>query len=222
MRIRCFFLALILSTSSLFCFAEHTSKMHLTRVILTVSDNPDHLSFWPIMAKSWSQFTGVIPTLIVVGNREDVKVDESLGEVFYFDPIRGYPTSYQARATRLLFPSLFRDDVCIILDIDQASLNSSYFSESLEKYDNNCLVLYQEFINTTTNNEFVNCCIVGKGSIFQEIFGVRTLDEIQLLLTECEECQFPLHRSTIDQYLLHDYVTNWIGFPNRIVRLSID
>ena len=79
----------------------------IDRAIVSSDSNPDYLDFWPIVAKAWNKL-GIRPTLALIADKS-VQVDESLGDVIRFEPIKGVSNALYAQTIRLLLPILFED-----------------------------------------------------------------------------------------------------------------
>ncbi len=211
-------LILLLIGSTLSVIAE---KMKLTRVILASNENPVYLEFWPLAAKGWKQLIGVQPTLALVTD-ETISVDESLGDVIRFKPIEGLSTVFQAQIIRLLLPALFPDEVCIVSDIDQVPCNRAYFCDSIAKYNDHCFIVYREVHSRHVNNEIPMCYVAAKGSVFSEIFGVKTMEDIRNKIAEWGKTEFLKYNWITDQRILYDYVTSWEHYQSRVVRFGHD
>lgn len=199
----------------------HHKKLRLDRVILATNENPEYLVFWPIAAQAWKKFIGITPTLVVVGNK-NLNVNTSLGDVIYFEPIEGIPTSFQAQSIRLLLPALFPNEGCIISDIDQIPLNKNYFIHSIKNVPDNNFVIYRELISRQAENEIPMCYVAAQGKIFQEIFGVKNMADIREKIKSWGENEYKEHQWMTDQKVLYTYVTNWKSYPQNCVRLGHD
>lgn len=196
-------------------------KLRLDRVILATNENPEYLDFWPVAAKAWKEFIGITPTLIVVGNK-DLKVNTSLGDVIYFEPVEGLPTSFQAQIIRLLLPTLFPNDGCIISDIDQIPLSKKYFLDSIKNVPDDYFVIYRELISRQAENEIPMCYVAAQGKVFQEIFGVKNMADIREKIKSWGENEYKEHQWMTDQKVLYSYVANWKSYPTKCFRLGDD
>lgn len=200
---------------------SNQKKLRLDRVILATNENPEYLDFWPVAAKAWKEFIGITPTLVVVGNK-DLKVNTSLGDVIYFEPVEGLPTSFQAQIIRLLLPTLFPNDGCIISDIDQIPLSKKYFINSIANVDEDCFVVYRELFSRLAENEFPMCYVAAQGKIFREIFGVKNMADIREKITSWGQNEYKLYQWMTDQKVLYSAVTSWKSWPKKCIRLGHD
>jgi hypothetical protein len=149
-------------------------------------------------------------------------VDESLGDVIRFKPIEGLSTVFQAQIIRLLLPVLFPDEVCIVSDIDQVPCNKKYFCDSIAHYDNDKFIVYREVHSRQVTNEIPMCYVAAKGSVFGEVFGVKTMQDIRNKIEEWGRTELPKYNWSTDQRLLYDYVTQWQYYQSRVIRFGHD
>ena len=150
--------------------------MKIDRVILSTNANPAYSDFWPIVAKAWQKW-GIKPTLAFICDRK-IKLDETLGDVIKFEPIQEIPISIQTQTIRLLIPCLFKNDVCIISDIDVLPISKKYFINSIVDVPNDKFVIYND---THTSCDILispMCFNAAQGKIFQEIFKINNKEEI--------------------------------------------
>lgn len=202
--------------------SSEKQKMRLNRVILATDSKPEYLACWPHAAKAWSKIVGVRPTLALVAH-ENVQVDESLGDVIRFIPVKGLRTDFQAQVIRLLLPALFPDEICIISDIDQIPANSNYFCNSISSFDDDSFVVFKEFISHKAPDEIPICYNAAKGRVFGDIFGVLpTLDSIRDRIIYYGETVYPVHKWYSDQKILFHSLTSWRFYTSKCIHLGED
>jgi hypothetical protein len=167
---------------SMLSFVE-LNALRLDRVIVSTDMNPTYVQFWPIVAKVWKEVVGLPCTLVVIGC-PDESIDTSLGDVIFFEPIEGIPTSLQAQVIRLFAPCLdqYQDQVCLISDVDMIPLCRWYFKKSVKNIPEDCFVVYRD--GCDKGERYPMCYNAAKGSVFREIFNIRTLDDIRELIIE--------------------------------------
>ena len=154
--------------------------MKIDRVILSTNDNEDYYSFWPLVAKRWSSW-GIAPELFVV-SKNDLGIDNSLGNVTYIDPLDNYSTAHQAQIARFFGATNFKDEVCLISDIDMMPLNKDYFIKSVDRYTDDSIVFYSADAYLPGNPAFPAypmCYMAAKGKTFEEIIK-SNLDEFSI------------------------------------------
>jgi len=159
-------------------------SMSLDRVILSTDNNPTYIDFWEVTAKTWEKVTGLKPTLALIAT-QDVEIDESFGDVIRFEPIEGIPTSLQAQVIRLLLPTLFPDDVCLVSDIDMIPLQKSYFFDSVSSCDEDDFVVFRNrAYDGWEIPQYPMCYVAGKGKTFQTLFDINGPEDFQEKIRE--------------------------------------
>jgi len=202
---------------SLFVSVSNVFPLTIDRVILSSDSNLDYLSFWPIVAKAWRDIVGVKPTLFLIAG-EEVKIDESLGDVIRIKPIPGIPTSYQARVIRLLAPGLFPDEVSIVSDIDLVPLSRQLFIKPLQDVPDNHFVSFNYRCSHTGlfkqfPKRYFMSYSVAKGKTFSELFGLYSIDKIPEKMCEWYDLQLSSQLAggvrELDEYILTSALYNW-------------
>ena len=197
------------------------SGFKIDRVIVSSDANPFFLDFWPIVAKAWNKM-GIKPTLALIAT-EDVQVDETIGDVIRFEPLAGVPRVCQAKYIRLLLPAYFEDEVCLISDIDMLPLNKDYFIENVKDVPDDCFAVYRDKAyggrySVYKRNRYPMCYTAAKGSVFKEIFQIRSTEDIPRIMRRWTK-KWGRHKS--DEYPLTILVMTWKYFHTRCVRLGL-
>ncbi len=188
-----------------FIFCSKVLSFQIDRVILSTNDNPDYIQFWPVAAKAWQEIVGVRPTLALIGS-EDVQVDTRYGDVIRFEPIEGVPTSFYAQCVRLLLPALFPHEGCLLADIDMMPLQKKFFTKKVLRIPDDCFLVYRDKAYWFWKHRIYMCYNAAKGKVFQEIFGVKTYEDIPKIIAQWH--QIGLGWST-DERLLYKYLKKW-------------
>lgn len=194
----------------LFCYlsilsTQQVECVKLQRVILSTNCNPYYSDFWPLVAPLWKAM-GLQPTLAFVAH-EDCQLDETLGDVIRFKPIDGVSEALQAQALRLLLPSLFPDDVCLISDIDMIPVSFNYYTDTAALCtDDNAFLVYRGFAYGEDDHRWPMCYVAAKGSIYNQIFGGSSIEEFRTILKEWDS--WGLGWNT-DELLMYIYVKKW-------------
>lgn len=210
----CYLVITISFYDSIFC-------LKINRAIVASDTNPVYLDFWPIVAKAWKQLIGVQPTLALIASPEIV-VDESVGDVIRFNPIPGVPTWQQAQMIRMLLPALFKEDVCIISDIDMLPMSKKYFTDPIKNIATNRLVTYHDGMYGPLINGVPRgipmCYVVAQGKTFAEVFGIKSIQDIERTIkvwsTGHEQ------NWVRDEQILREYIVAWHKITNRGVFLG--
>lgn len=138
------------------------------RVILSTDDNPDYIQFWNVFAPVWRQFD-LRPTLVYVTSSPNWDaIDQQLGDVVVTSPLDGIWTGNQAQSIRLLIPSEFPDDFCVLSDIDLLPLRKSFFFERAVEAQDDQIVIYRNSYPHLFRYP-INY-VAAKGSTFEELF----------------------------------------------------
>lgn len=187
-----------------------------TRVILACDSNPEYIHFWPVVAQAWQKIIGLRPTLALIAH-EHIRVDESLGDVIRFAPIKGVSTVLYAQCIRLLLPAFFPNEVCIISDMDMIPLQKKYFIDSIQNIPNDHIAVYRSQ-SVLEFKQFPMCYVAAKGSLFQDIFNLDTIDDIPIIIKKWAD----LKRGwSTDQQILYSYLTTWNKFSSHCDLLNI-
>jgi hypothetical protein len=187
--------------------------LKIDRVILS-GDKPFYLDFWPYAARAWKQLIGVKPTLAVIGT---IPVDESLGDVIRFQPLKGISTGVHAQVIRLLLPILFPDEVCIISDIDQLPINRAYFQDAITHIPDDKFVIYNDKSYPDEPGRIPMCYCVAKGRTFKDLFGVETREDIERTVRLWGSLGFGFHT---DELVLSRSIASWSLYATRCFKLG--
>ncbi len=203
---------------------QHGDFVHKTidRVILAVNENPDYHDYWEHIAKAWSRFIGVKPTLIYIGEGEEF-FSREVGEVIRIPPVEGVPTAFQAQCVRLLAPVLFPDEICVIADIDQFAFNTEFFHRPFDVLGEDSFIIYEllPIVKKRAQRiEFRMSYNAAKGEIFSEIFGVKNVEEIRQTLALWYHQEHEKYGFHTDQTLLFRYVSRWDKFDTHCYHLG--
>lgn len=188
------------------------------RVILAADANPTYIEFWPIVAKAWKERIGIKPTLALIAH-DHVQVDESLGDVIRFKPLPGIPSSFYGQIIRLLIPVLYPDEVCILSDIDMLPISKVYYVDLIASVPEDNFVVYNDRAYGKNAKQYPICYCVAKGSVFREIFGVSSLDEIPAKIQEWYALKIGW---TADETILYWTLKQWRGYANRVKLLGYE
>ncbi|NGX52905.1 MAG: hypothetical protein KR126chlam5_01211 [Candidatus Anoxychlamydiales bacterium] len=179
--------------------------LELERVILSTTNNPSYIEFWPIVAPIWESI-GLRPTLALIAD-EKCPIDTSIGDVIRFAPLEGVPESLQAQVIRLLLPILFPDDGCLIADIDMIPISQSYFHEGSAPCSEDAFIVYRNMApGYEKGGRFPMCYIAAKGKIFSDIFGINSYEEIPKLIRSLAQKGYGW---STDEITIYTYAKKW-------------
>jgi hypothetical protein len=205
----------------LFLIVVYTPVNHalkITRVILSANNDSTYLDFWPYTAKAWKQLIGVKPTLaLIVGENENIQVDESLGDVIRFKSIKGISTGLQAQLIRLLVPAYFPNDGCIISDIDQLPINKHYFIDQVKDIPADKFIVYNNWCYGKRARRFPMCYIAARGQTFKDLFNIKTEKDIPARIKQWVRLGKGFNT---DELILFLTLVKWEQYHTRCVKLD--
>ena len=145
-----------------------------------------------------------------------------------FAPIEGIKTSFIAQNIRLLYPCLLKNTKggVLITDIDIIPMNSQYYIKSIESIHNNKFVSYRQ-LECAGKNEIIICYNIAHQNIWQEIFNIKTLLDInKILMALCNNKKYIGHQIRCpafwitDQLYLYEKAKEWNNKTNNLVILN--
>lgn len=206
----------LIITVLLSCYTPQNFAFKLQRVILATDANPTYINFWPVVAHTWQHLVGLKPTLALIAD-DSVKIDETLGDVIRFQPIPGVPTAQHAQIIRLFLPAYFKNEGCIISDIDMLPLSKDYFVNSVASIPDNCFVVYRD--QAHRGKRFPMCYNAALGKTFADVFNIKNVNDIPKLVQEWYSEGFGWNT---DEVLLTRTLKNWKQYNTRCIRLGHD
>ena len=188
--------------------------MRIERAIVATEGTPMYSECWPLVAKAWLNL-GVTPVVANIGN---TSIDTTVGECLNFEEIPGVPSGFVSQVIRMIVPSFFPNDVCILSDIDMVPMRKSYFKKELEQYnEDSILVLTSDAYKV--DYRYPVCYIVAKGILFQELIGLKDTKEDTIIKFIQELYNLNLGWDTDELYLgkcIKDYsLRGRVHFLNR-------
>jgi len=172
--------------------------MKIDRVIFPLNNNKNYTEYWNIFGIVWKNFFNITPTMIFVGSQQELEsnsFDRSIGDIIRLDNIpeasEQYP-DWSVTWSIIYGASLFPNEVCITHGIDQLPL-SRYFFDQVSLVDNDKFIVgfgdaYSAYgpdvlgyYNLQTNVMYPSSHLVGRGSLFQEIYNIDKEWKIELI-----------------------------------------
>tara|TARA_R100000008_G_scaffold84500_1_gene72045 strand:- start:4744 stop:5505 length:762 start_codon:yes stop_codon:yes gene_type:complete len=148
--------------------------MKIDRVILSTNEKKEYYDFWPLVSQRWKNW-GITPELFVISDK-DLEIDNAYGNVTYVEPIKGFSTAQQSQIVRFFGATKYKDDICLISDLDMMPLNKEYFLHSVSYCDDKKIVFYSSDAYTPGNPAYPAypmCYMAAKGSTFEQIIGAN-------------------------------------------------
>lgn len=210
--------------------------MKVDRVIIALNNNQTYTHFWNVFSPIWVDVFKIKPVLIFNGTIDEfnqLNFNMVNCEYIIVNKIKNIPSETPDwSVTWSLFwgASQFKDDVCMLVGADQLPL-SLFFFDKIKDFSKNDFVIgfsdaYKNYnketlgyFNTKSNVMYPSSHLVGKGSIFKEIFEIDDLweDELKKVYSKRElfylNCKFyPNTLWGLDECYSSDKIFN---FPNK-------
>ena len=108
--------------------------MKINKAIVTSTENNKYLDFCS-SKKSWERLE-VEPVLYIISDKTNEHSDAKYFHIPEVNPV------FVSQTLRLLAPSLYKDDICIISDMDMIPLSKDYFVNKLKNYEDDKFVIF--------------------------------------------------------------------------------
>ena len=156
--------------------------MKIDRVIFCLNDNPIYTGFWNPFSRVWKQKYDIHPTVIFVGTPESLErnnLSEEWGDIIRLDPVEECivdPTQDWSTTWALFYgASLFEDEVCLTMGIDQLTLSNGFFDFLLntEEIDNDKYVIAHSGAYRQYNmSHYPSAWHIAKGGLFKKVLKI--------------------------------------------------
>ena len=201
------------------------------RIIVSTDENPDFLQFVPIVSKAWKKyFPDKKLSIAFITNRnyndELVIKMKEYADIKIFNPIPGIPTANQAKISRHILASEYKDEVCMIEDIDTIPLQRDFFEDRTSTYNGGVIVVGCEvYKGLPEEGKFPMSTMTASGSVFSQIINPNNLSYIDIIKSFTEIKVFD-HKESIDiepeifsdESLMRVLLERWGGKINRVDR----
>ena len=181
--------------------------MKLDKVILSCTDDY-YFDYFEIVSLAWKEI-GVEPVLFLIGDS-----NKKAENIINFN-IKNIDKAFMSQNIRLLGPSLFPDDVCLISDIDMMPMSKKYFQENIKSYSEDSFILYRD--KATKDTMYPICYNAAKGSLWGSIFAVNNINEIKDTLEDWFSKQMEIEERSwyFDQIILKKYLDQYYKLDNK-------
>lgn len=118
--------------------------MKVNRVILATTNNPIYYEFWNPISKIYSENFGIKPTLVWVGDEEELEsvgLRREHGEIIVQNPVDDFDIGWQSAWSIFWFMSKYPDDIFCTLGIDQVPLSKRLLFDIPEKYSDDTYLM---------------------------------------------------------------------------------
>lgn len=172
--------------------------------IMSVNEDENYLSYWPVVKFAWINLIKVKPVLIVVSDRED-HTDYGDHHIFHIKRSNKLSEVMQSQLARIWGVNLFPNEKVIWSDIDMVPLDYNFFHKETEHDD---ILVYSG--GEDDPNNVMMCYFAGNGRNMAKVFKSDTTWENFLSIVE----KNTIHKGWfIDQ----EYVSNCI---NEVINLK--
>jgi hypothetical protein len=189
--------------------------LKIDRVILSSNESSEYFDFWPLVSLAWKKI-GIQPTLIYTGPK---KISDSENVINFHIP--NIDSAFVSQNVRLLAPILFKDEICIISDIDDMPLSKDYFQKNIEIFPDDKFIIYRP--DAVPENMISIMWNVAIGKTWGEIFNIKNLKDIETTLINWYPQNYKIRGENwyFDQIMLKNKIDLFDKrYPNRVVRLS--
>lgn len=201
--------------------------MLLTDVLTSCDLNPLYLNFIPSFIKAWKiLFPTINIHIILIANEIPHNFLHLQQYIHLFKPLPNIPTSFTSQNIRLLYPSLLNETTggILITDIDIIPMNSKYYIDNIQNIDNNKFVCYRQ-LNCVGPNEMVICYNIAHYNIWQNIFKIITINDINIhLFYLYNNPKYIGHKNMpywiTDQLYLYEKTQLWNNYYNNLIILN--
>lgn len=165
--------------------------MKLTTVIGSVNNNPAYYKFIPKQIAFWRHFNINFVAIYIHVPSSDSGIPEELqpyietGNIIIWDKTPQINTVFQAQMLRVLYAGLLALDdteLVMITDMDMLPCSAPYYTSGLADFEKRDFLYYRSI--SETNKEIYMCYNAAHPSVWSQIFGITSLDDISKVLTE--------------------------------------
>ena len=145
--------------------------MKIEYALMSSNSTPMYLDFWPVVSKVWKIKFNVTPVLYYIDNNHDIDISDEYGIVKKFKPVDGIPISLQSLWIRYWGFTEFKDNVCILSDIDMIPMSKRYFLDQVIEIDDDKYAHINPCLETY--GLIPSCYHICKGSTFSKILNLH-------------------------------------------------
>lgn len=157
--------------------------MKIDICLLACDSNEKYYSFFPYVKSFWENILGIKCILLFIGEEIPKSLQSLSDSIIIYKPIENMHGAFIAQNIRLLYPALLNcENGVIIADIDIIPLSKKYFIDQIEPYSNDSFINYTYESKCDHIKEYYMCYNVATPKIWSKIFGIKSLEDINLLL----------------------------------------
>jgi hypothetical protein len=141
--------------------------MKIDYVIVSTDNNPTYYEFWDVTKKLWYNLVGIKPILANITDNNNI-IDNGDHIIHNIKSVDGVDSGFQSQVARMYITKYYQDYVCLTSDIDMLPLSKKYFTENIQNYNDDSLVIFSSDAYTNVNR-YPICYNAAKGRLFDEI-----------------------------------------------------
>jgi hypothetical protein len=195
-------------------------------VLTACNEKPLYIDFIPMYIHFWKKLYPTIDIkIILIMNEIPKKLKDYQQYIILFKPIPNINTGFISQYIRNLYPSILKyKNGVLITDIDIFPMNSSYFTKSIEKYDNNKFIYYRGNFGKK-QKQIAMCYNVASPKTWSCIFQIYSLNDIIERLKKINNNNKIIDGSSkagwfLDQIDLYKNVHDWNKKTNNYIELN--
>ena len=145
--------------------------MKIDYVIVSSNSNPMYFDFWPIVRDLWIQVVKIKPIFVYICD-EDSIIDNGDHIIHKLKAIPNVDSGLQSQIARMYVTKFYSESVCLTSDIDMLPLNRTYFTDMIESYSNDDLVIFSADAYPNIKR-YPICYNAAKGKVFNDILDLN-------------------------------------------------
>ncbi len=200
--------------------------MKLDCVVTACNKNPLYMGFIPIFIKTWNKLYPFVDVKIVfISDNIPNEYKEYEKNLILFKPLLNISTAFISQYIRLLYPAILDyNNGIMITDMDMLPMNRTYYTKNIYEFSNDKFI-YLRNVLLTNKQQIATCYNVAINKIWSEIFGINSIDDINIRLKEVYSGinYADVHGGSgwsTDQVDLYNYVMAWNQKTNNFISLQ--
>lgn len=153
--------------------------MNPDKIIFASDDNPNYLNFWKLNSYYCKNILKITPVLFHITDVDSDFYEDECGLIKKVKKIENIPSSFQSQIIRMFGTQYFKNEVCVVSDIDLFLIDKSYVD-----FENNCDILITdsdaydrnriEVVSYIPENlpRYPICYTIGLGYTFQKLLNL--------------------------------------------------
>jgi hypothetical protein len=199
--------------------------MILDCVLTACNEKSLYIDFIPYFIKSWNKlYPNVDIKIILILKKIPENLIQYKNNIILFEPLKNISTVFISQYIRLLYPAILNyDNGIMITDIDMIPMNTFYFTQNIEKYDNNKFISFRD--NLLNREEISICYNTAIPKIWSDIFKIKSIQDIKnKLINKFNTIKYDENNKKfgwiIDQKDFYKYIMQWENKETDLIILN--